>query len=87
MNSTNHGTSRHITLFHCPHTRSSGVLTLLEELGADYELRVMNMKKGEQREAAYLAINPMGKVPAIKHNDALVTEQVAVYTYLADMYP
>jgi glutathione S-transferase len=87
MNSTNQSTSRHITLFHCPHTRSSGVLTLLEELGADYELRVMNMKKGEQREAAYLAINPMGKVPAIKHNDALVTEQVAVYTYLADLYP
>jgi glutathione S-transferase len=87
MNPTQASTSRHITLFHCPHTRSSGVLTLLEELGADYELHVMNMKKGEQREAAYLAINPMGKVPAIRHNDALVTEQVAVYTYLADMYP
>jgi glutathione S-transferase len=87
MNTTHANTSRHVTLFHCPQTRSSGVLTLLEELGADYELRVMNMKKGEQREAAYLAINPMGKVPAIKHNDALVTEQVAVYTYLADLYP
>jgi glutathione S-transferase len=87
MNPTQASTSRHVTLFHCPQTRSSGVLTLLEELGADYELHVMNMKKGEQREAAYLAINPMGKVPAIRHNDALVTEQVAVYTYLADMYP
>lgn len=63
------------------------MLTLLEELGADYELHVMNMKKNEQRGAAYLAINPMGKVPAVMHNGALVTEQVAVYTYLADMYP
>jgi glutathione S-transferase len=84
MNSTTQtstNTSRHITLFHCPQTRSSGVLTLLEELGADYELHVMNMKKNEQREAAYLAVNPMGKVPAVMHNGALVTEQVAVYTY------
>jgi glutathione S-transferase len=86
MNSTNSKTSRHVTLFHSPHTRSSGVLTLLEELGADYELHVLNMKKGEQREAAYLAVNPMGKVPAIMHNGALVTEQVAVYLYLADLY-
>ena len=87
MNSSNSNTSRHITLFHCPQTRSSGVLTLLEELGADYDLNVLNMKKNEQRGAAYLAINPMGKVPAVMHNGALVTEQVAVYTYLADMYP
>jgi glutathione S-transferase len=87
MNPFKSNTSRHVTLFHSPHTRSSGVLTLLEELGADYELHELNMKKGEQREAAYLAINPMGKVPAILHNGALVTEQVAVYTYLADMYP
>lgn len=87
MNTSKANTSRHITLFHCPQTRSSGVLTLLEELGADYDLHVMNMKKNEQRGAAYLAINPMGKVPAVMHDGALVTEQVAVYTYLADMYP
>lgn len=87
MNSAIQTHSRHVTLFHSPQTRSSGVLTLLEELGADYELHVLNMKKNEQRGAAYLAINPMGKVPAVMHNDALVTEQVAIYTYLADMYP
>lgn len=87
MNLTTKNTSRHITLYHSPQTRSSGALTLLEELGADYELHVLNMKQNEQRGAAYLAINPMGKVPAIMHNGALVTEQVAVYTYLADLYP
>ena len=78
---------RHVTLFHSPNTRSFGALLLLEELGADHELHVLNMKAGEQRGAAYLAINPMGKVPAIRHGDALVTEQAAVFMYLADLYP
>ena len=79
--------SRHVTLFHSPQSRSAGALILLEELGADYELHVLNLKKGEQRRADYLAINPMGKVPAIVHAGALVTEQGAVYAYLADLYP
>src|SRR5437868_7693362 len=78
---------RKVTLFHSPNTRSSGALTLLEELGAPYELRVLNMKAGEQRRPEYLAINPMGKVPALKHGDALVTEQVAIFLYLADLFP
>jgi glutathione S-transferase len=72
---------------HCPNSRSTGVLALLGELQAPYELHVMNMKQKENRAPAYLAINPMGKVPAIEHNGALVTEQVAVYLYLADLFP
>lgn len=79
--------TRHITLFHAPQSRSGGTLTLLHELRADYDLHVLDLKKQEQREPAYLAINPMGKVPAILHDGALVTEQVAVYLYLADLYP
>jgi glutathione S-transferase len=78
---------RPLTFFHAPNSRSSGVLALLEELGADYELRVLNLKAGEQRAPAYLAVNPMGKVPALLRGDALITEQVAVYLYLADLYP
>jgi len=76
-----------ITLFHSPQTRSSATLTPLEELGAPYELHVLNMKAGEQRRAAYLAVNPLGKVPAIRHRGALVTEQVAIFLYLADLFP
>jgi glutathione S-transferase len=76
-----------ITLFHAPQTRSSGALALLEELNAPYKLHVLNMKAGEQRQSAYLAINPMGKVPAILHGDVLVTEQVAIGIYLADLFP
>ncbi|MDB5854243.1 MAG: gstA1 [Herminiimonas sp.] len=79
--------NRHVTLFHSPNTRSTGTRILLEELGADYELHVLNMKAGEHRKPAYLAINPMGKVPAILHGDALVTEQPAIFLYLADLYP
>lgn len=78
--------SRHVTLFHSPQTRSSGTLLLLEELQADYALHVVNMKAGEHRQSAYLAINPMGKVPAVQHGDALITEQGAIFTYLADLY-
>lgn len=76
-----------LTLYHCPQTRSTGVLALLAELNAPYQLHAMNMKQGENRAPAYLAINPMGKVPAIVHDGALVTEQVAIYIYLADLYP
>lgn len=76
-----------LVFYHAPNTRSSGVLALLEELGARYELRVLDLKAGEQRSPAFLAVNPMGKVPAILHGEALVTEQVAVYLYLADLYP
>src|SRR5580698_3613809 len=76
-----------ITLFHAPQSRSLGTLTLLEELGAPYELYVLNMKMGEQRQAPYLAINPLGKVPAIRHRGSLVTEQVAIFLYLADLFP
>ena len=76
-----------ITFNHSPHTRSSGALILLEELGAPYRLHLLNMKAGEQRQSAYLAINPMGKVPAISDAGALVTEQVAVFLYLADRFP
>jgi glutathione S-transferase len=78
---------RSVTLFHAPQTRSAGVLLLLEELGAPYRLHVLNMKAGEQRAAAYLAVNPMGKVPTLQHGDAVITEQVAIFIYLADLFP
>ena len=76
-----------ITLFHAPQTRSTGTLVLLEELGAPYALHILNMKAGEQRQPAYLAINKLGKVPAIHHRGGLVTEQVAIFIYLADLFP
>src|SRR3954454_13264525 len=74
-----------ITLYYSPQTRATGARVLLEELGATYDLHVLNMKAGEQRQPAYLAINPLGKVPAIGYHGQLVTEQVAITIYLADL--
>ena len=76
-----------VTFFHAPNSRSGGTRALLEELGVPYDMHVLNLKKGEQRDAKYLAVNPMGKVPAILHEGQLITEQGAVFTYLADLYP
>lgn len=79
--------SDRITLYYSPQSRAMGARVLLEELGAPYDLHILNMKAGEQRRPAYLAINPLGKVPAIHHGEALVTEQVAIFIYLADLFP
>jgi glutathione S-transferase len=76
-----------IDFYHAPNSRSGGTLALLEELGVDYNLHLVNLKSGEQRQATYRHINPMGKVPAIRHLDTLITEQPAVFLYLADLYP
>lgn len=76
-----------LTFFHAPNSRAGAVRILLEELGAPYDLHVLNLKKNEQRAADYLAVNPMGKVPAIVHDGALVTEQPAIFIYLADLFP
>jgi glutathione S-transferase len=76
-----------VTFFHAPQTRSGAARALFEELGVDYDMHVLNLKAGETRQPDYLAINPMGKVPAIRHGDALITEQPAVFLYLADLYP
>ena len=76
-----------LIFYHAPNTRSGGTRILLEELGAPHELRPLNMKAGEQRKPEYLAVNPLGKVPAIVHDGALVTEQGAIFIYLADAFP
>ncbi|MEO8809994.1 MAG: glutathione S-transferase family protein [Rhodanobacter sp.] len=79
--------SPRVTFFHAPQTRSGATRALVEELGVDVDMHVLNLKTGGTRTPEYLAINPMGKVPAIRHGDALITEQPAVMMYLADLYP
>jgi glutathione S-transferase len=76
-----------LTLYHIAPSRSSIVHWMLEEIGEPYDIHLLSMKKGENREPAYLAINPAGKVPALKHKDAVVTEAAAICLYLADLYP
>ena len=76
-----------ITVYHAPQTRSSGVMVLVEELGAAVDVVTLDMKAGQHRAPAFLAVNPMGKVPALRDGDALVTEQVAIYLFLAERFP
>ncbi len=75
-----------LVFFHNPHSRACMTRALLEELGATFELHTIDFREQQQLAPAYRAINPMGKVPAIRHGDAVVTETVAIFIYLADVY-
>ncbi|HQT65651.1 MAG: glutathione S-transferase [Acidocella sp. 20-57-95] len=78
--------SQPIIFYTNPVSRGRMVRWMLEEVGQPYETQVLgygtSMKSPE-----YLAINPMGKVPAIRHGDVVVTEVAAICTYLADGFP
>jgi glutathione S-transferase len=76
-----------LTLYHATPSRSSIALWMLEEIGEPYDVKLLDLAKGDQQTPDYLAINPMGKVPALKHGDAAVTESAAICAYLADAFP
>jgi len=76
-----------VTLYSNPMSRGRTVQWLLDELGAPYDLKVLDLAKSEQKAPEYLAINPMGKVPAIVHRGVVVTEAAAICVYLADAFP
>ena len=76
-----------LTLYHAAPSRSSVVLWMLEEIGEPYDIHLLSLKKGTNREPDYLAVNPMGKVPALRHGDTVITEVAAICTYLADAFP
>lgn len=73
--------------YHAPQTRSMLVPWVCAELGVEPELRLLNLKKGEHKAPEFLAINPMGKVPAIVHKGVVITESPAICAYLADAFP
>jgi len=60
---------------------------LLAELDVPYELKLLDLDKNQHKESDYLAINPMGKVPSLVHDGAVVTEAAAISMYLAELYP
>ena len=76
-----------LTLYHAAPSRSSVVHWMLEEIGEPYDVHLVSFKKGENLRPEYLAINPMGKVPALRHGDVVITETAAICTYLADEFP
>ena len=78
-----------LTLFHAPWSRSGRIVWLLEEIGADYDIHYVDIYRAMSntggRDAANL--HPDGKVPALLHDDALVTESAAIALYLTDLHP
>jgi glutathione S-transferase len=76
-----------LTLYHAAPSRSSIVHWMLEELGEPYDIHLISFKKGENLKPEFLAVNPMGKLPTIKHGDTVITEAAAICTYLADEFP
>ena len=69
-----------------PMSRGQIVRWMLEEVGEPYDTRVIDFASG-LNSADYLAVNPMGKVPAIRHGGRIVTEGAAIIAYLADVFP
>ena len=76
-----------LTLYHAAPSRSSIVHWMLEEVGEPFDIQLVSFKKGENLKPDYLAINPMGKVPALRHGDTVITEGAAICAYLADEFP
>jgi glutathione S-transferase len=76
-----------LTLYHAAPSRSSIARWMLEEIGEPYEIELLNLSAGDQQKPDYLAINPMGKVPALRHGDVIITESAAICTYLAETFP
>jgi len=75
-----------LILYTNPQSRGRIARWMLEEVGAEYRTEVMGYADGMKSEA-YLAVNPMGKVPAIVHDGRVVTECAAICAYLAEAFP
>jgi glutathione S-transferase len=75
-----------LTFYTHPQSRGRIVRWMLEEIGQPYRTELLEYD-ATMKAPAYLAINPMGKVPAIRHGDTVVTEAAAICAYLADAFP
>lgn len=76
-----------LILYTHPDSRGRVARWMLEEVGAPYQVQVIEFGPAQMKAPAYLAINPMGKVPALRHGDRTVTELAAICAYLAEAFP
>ena len=76
-----------ITLYTNPNSRGRIIRWLLEECGADYEVVPVPYGENSTKSADFLAVNPMGKLPAVKYGDAVITETAALVVFLAELFP
>lgn len=74
-----------LVFYHNPQSRGRIVRWMLEEVGTPYETEIVpyDQLKSER----YLAVNPMGKIPALRHGNHIITECAAICAYLADIFP
>jgi len=79
--------SDEVVFYSSPMSRGRMVHWMLEEAGAPYRYEMVNLETRDQKTPAYLAVNPMGKVPAIVHRGVVITECGAICSYLADAFP
>jgi len=75
-----------ITFYHHPFSRGRTVHWMLEEVGAPYELRFVDIMKGDQKSEQLTKLNPMGKIPVLTDGETVVSESAAIALYLADRY-
>jgi glutathione S-transferase len=76
-----------IQLYWSPRSRSFSAIWLMEETGLPYERVLTDITTGAQKAPEYLAINPMGKVPALQDDNATMAEAAAICAYVAERFP
>ena len=76
-----------LVLHHSPNACSQTVVCALEQSGLEYRLNLIDLSVGDQAAPSYLAVSPLGKVPALEAQGAVVTENAAVLTYIAALAP
>jgi glutathione S-transferase len=76
-----------LTLYYSPGACSLAPHIVLEETGVPYALQLVSIPKGEQQAPEYLKVNPRGKIPALRTEESVLTENVAILTYIARSFP
>lgn len=75
-----------LRVYHAPHSRSVRILWLLEELGVPYELETLEFKQEVLKSSEYLAVHPLGKVPALSDDGVTMFESGAIVEYVLERY-
>lgn len=76
-----------LKVYGCPNTRSTRVVWVLEEAGAEYDYHKVDLLVGAGRQPSYLALNPGGKVPTLVDDDLVLTESAAICNYIGARFP
>lgn len=74
-----------LTIYTSPRACSTACHIALEESGLDYDVEIVRIREGRHREASYLAVNPWGKIPALRVDDEVLTEAHAILSLVGDM--